>query len=578
MRDFASLGRWLGDHPRGLLLAQLVLLHLTLMAGPASALGRSLMMAHLGLFVLWQPFFGNEKNLARGHLLMLSVAVGIAAAFLNFGLLTLWVMLLASIIGGKIFILGSRWTRWFHLLALAYLVATLLVFLLPPLLPSAVMISVPLDILARYFLPFVFVPMVALPRERQVTDRREMIDFAYSVFIFLLLAVVLLGAVAGMLLTGLGYVESLLMVLVVMGGVLLFLGWVWSPRGAFSGLGALVSRYLLSANLPFEFWVEHLAAYPLEQGKPEEFLAWSCERLTQEVAWISGVGWEDMAGQSKGTVGVAEGQKTVFRRNDISLTLHTAQPLTPMLIWQLNILIHLVEEFYRARQRERQLRQLSYLQAVYETGSRLTHDIKNLLQSLNTLCVAASREGEHPSPEFQRLLMRQLPTVAQRLQQTLDKLGHPSMESTTWILARVWWADAMRRFSELGVEFSSTGDILTALVPSNLFASALENMVQNALEKRQMQPALKVWANLSASPDGVILSVEDNGSPLAPGPAAEIGRGPVASENGLGIGLYQLSRQAENCQYVLELAENREGAVRFVLRPVAGAAIDDRGT
>jgi len=572
VKDFISLGRWLGEHPRWLLLAQLVLLHLTLMAGPASGLGRSLMMAHVGLFVLWQPFVGGEKKLARGHVLMLLVVVGIAAAFLSLGLMTLWVMLLASIIGGKIFILGSRWTRWFHLLALAYLVATLLVFLLPPLLPAAALISVPLDTVARYFLPLVFLPMLALPGEKQVTDRREMIDFAYSVFIFLLLAVVLLGSIAGMLLTGLGYVESLLVVLVVMGGALLFLGWVWSPRGAFSGLGALVSRYLLSANLPFEFWVEHLAAYPLEGGKPEDFLVWACERLTQEIAWLSGVGWEDVESQSHGLVGVAAGQPTVFRRSDISLTLHTAQPLTPMLIWQLNILIHLIEEFYRARQRARQLRQLSYLQAVYETGSRLTHDIKNLLQSLNTLCVAASREGDQPSPEFQRLLMRQLPTVAQRLQQTLDKLGQPSLESSTWILARLWWADAARRFAAQNVEFVSIGDISTALAPSNLFASALENMLQNALEKKPMQPSLKVKVSLVASPEGVILAVEDDGSPLAPGLAADIGRGPVASENGLGIGLYQLARQAATSQYVLELADNRAGAVRFVLRPAAGVA------
>ncbi|MRR50499.1 MAG: sensor histidine kinase [Rhodocyclaceae bacterium] len=573
MKDFVSLGRWLAEHPRWLLMAQLVLLHLTLMAGPASALGRSLMMAHLGLFVLWQPFVGGEKKLAREHVMMLFVVVGIAATFLNFGLLTLWVMLLASIIGGKIFILGSRWTRWFHLLALAYLVATLLVFLLPPLLPSAVLISVPLDTVARYFLPMVFLPMLALPGERQVTDRREMIDFAYSVFIFLLLAVVLLGAIAGMLLTGLGYVESLLVVLVVMGGALLFLGWVWSPRGAFSGLGALVSRYLLSANLPFEFWVEHLAAYPLEAGRPEDFLKWACERLTQEITWLSGVAWEDTAGRSKGLVGGEVGQPTVFRRSDICLTLYTAQPLTPMLIWQLNILIHLMEEFFRARQRAQQLRQLSYLQAVYETGSRLTHDIKNLLQSLNTLCVAASREGDQPSPEFQRLLMRQLPTVAQRLQQTLDKLGQPSMESSSWVLAQVWWADVERRFSDQGVQFSSTGDISKALVPSSLFASALENMVQNALEKRRILPSLKVWANLAACPEGVILSVEDDGSPLPQALAEEIGRGPVASDNGLGIGLYQLSRQAVTSQYVLELAENRAGAVRFVLRPATGATL-----
>jgi len=71
-------------------------------------------------------------------------------------------------------------------------------------------------------------------------------------------------------------------------------------------------------------------------------------------------------------------------------------------------------EFYVAKLREAQLRQSSYLQAVHETGARTTHDIKNLLQSLNVLCSVAAREDYRDWAQLQGLVRRQLPMVAQR--------------------------------------------------------------------------------------------------------------------------------------------------------------------
>jgi hypothetical protein len=42
-------------------------------------------------------------------------------------------------------------------------------------------------------------------------------------------------------------------------------------------------------------------------------------------------------------------------------------------------------------------------------------------------------------------------------------------------------------------------------------------------------------------------------------------RGPVPSERGLGIGLYQAARQAEAAGYSLSLETNRDGEVSFTL-------------
>ena len=64
----------------------------------------------------------------------------------------------------------------------------------------------------------------------------------------------------------------------------------------------------------------------------------------------------------------------------------------PTLHWHLHLLGQLLGEFYVAKLREEKLRQASYLQAVHETGARMTHDIKNLLQSLNVLTSVAARD------------------------------------------------------------------------------------------------------------------------------------------------------------------------------------------
>jgi len=560
---------WLAPRRRGILLAMLVLLHLALLEGVGSLMDRILMVIHIGLFFLWQPFVRAEQRLSLGHLAMILGMVAATVMLQGTALMMLWTMLLAGIIGGKIFVLGTRWNRIFHLAALTYLIAALLIFLLPDLLPATVVISLPLDRLARYGLPLIFVAMLAMPAERHVQERPEMIDFAYSVFVFLLLAVLVLGSVAAMLLAGLDYVGSLLVVLLAMGAVLLFLGWSWNPRGGFSGIGVFVSRYLLSASLPFELWVESLAAYPAGETEPREFLDRACSQLLREVAWVNGVAWSAEA--DSGVVGRRDGHVVRFGQNEVNFDLYTDHPLTPSMIWQFNILLQLLNEFYLARLRERKLRELSYLQAIYETGSRLTHDVKNILQSLNALCTAVAAEGATASPEFQGLMRRQLPAIAQRLRQTLDKLGHPPGDLGTLTQADRWWREVQDTFAGRAIAFASAGDLAGQVLPVGLFSSAAENLLQNALDKRQLQPGIAIEALLSADAGGMIFQVCDDGTAIPPGLAGRLGVEPVKSENGLGIGVYQVARLAANSGYRLELNANLPGRVCFRLAPAVTA-------
>jgi hypothetical protein len=55
------------------------------------------------------------------------------------------------------------------------------------------------------------------------------VDFVYSLFVFLLLAVLMLGTLAAMLLLDSGYVEALLQTLMVTGAMLMMLGLACEP-------------------------------------------------------------------------------------------------------------------------------------------------------------------------------------------------------------------------------------------------------------------------------------------------------------------------------------------------------------
>ena len=62
------------------------------------------------------------------------------------------------------------------------------------------------------------------------------------------------------------------------------------------------------------------------------------------------------------------------------------------------------------------------------------------------------------------------------------------------------------------------------------------------------------------------LTIHDEGDSVPKAVAARLFAAPVPSRNGLGIGLYQAAKQAEQAGYSLELVSNSPGNVCFELR------------
>ena len=548
---------------RWLLLALLAALYVVLWQGPDTLFGRTLFIAHLGLFILWQPFVHTGQRLSLMSLVAVLAVALLAGFYLKGWMITLWIMMLAGIVGGKVLLYDTRAARLFYLLALSFLVVALMLLAAPLAVPQA---KPPTEIvwLGHAGLGMLLLVMALLPQEQEVDSSREVVDFVYSLFIFLLLTVLMLGSLAAMLLLGSGYVEALLQTLLVTGVVLLLLGLVANPRSGFAGIGSLISRYLMSIGLPVEQWLEALSNLALREEDPQAFLEQACVEIAQRLPWVKGGEW--IAGSNRGSFGACEGRRWEFSHGGMVLVLYTLHAPSPTLIWHYNLLAQLLAQFHADKQRALALKQLSYMRAIHETGARLTHDIKNLLQSLNALCSAGLEPGAETSIEYQSLLRRQLPAISERLAETLGKLNAPQgLAHARRIDAAEWWRELTQRLASLEwIDLESEGALVGDL-PFEVFAGVTDNLVRNAAEKHLREPGIRLSIRLARKGANFELSVCDSGSAMADRIATALFLGPVASESGYGIGLYQAARHATAAGYCLELAENRPGRVCFRL-------------
>ena len=549
-------------HWRLVVIAMLLLLHVAAFRGVTDPWARALLLAHLGLLLLWQPFLSAEQRVSTVQgVILLAVAVGIML-HLDWWLLAFWVVVIAGLVGGKVYQHDAKWQRRAYLVMLAYLLALLAIVILPEIAPRRE-INADTRRAAEYMLPLAFVLIALFPAERESGEAAQVIDFFYSVFLMLLLVVVILGSFTFMTVTRSGYLQALTYTVFLTAAAVLLVGLAWNPRSG-GGLGVFFARYLFSIGLPVERWLQVLAELLRTEALPARFLEHAVASLARLPA-VAGVAWRAAAGQ--GQCGERAPQVVRYENADVELTIFSRYRLTPALQWHLELLGRLLGEFYVAKLREEKLREASYLQAVHETGARTTHDIKNLLQSLNVLVSVAADSDAHDPARLNALVRRQLPLVAQRLTQTLDRLQRPHPESESYIPAGAWWDGLVRQYQNEGVEFASLHTSAKAMVPRILFDSVADNLIRNALAK-----GARVSASLEVAGD-IVFRVCDDGQAVPAELADGLLRAPVASAGGLGIGLYQAARQAEDAGFRLLLEKNADGEVCFALRGGTPAAM-----
>jgi len=555
---------------RWIFLVFLGVLHLVFFQEPSTTLGRVLFLSHIGLGLLWQPFVQPRRRVEFAGTVVVMVSAALLAYFLNWGLLLFWTMLLAGVAGGKVFLFPDRWERLFHLLALGYLVTVALTLILPQLLLTPHLAETALPDVMLYLSPLILLGMAVLPMGRSASgDRAEIVDFIYGVLVFLLLAVIVLGSLSFSLFFKASYAEALLATLALVSGTLLLMGLIWDPRSGFGGLGAAMAQHVMSLGLPVEDWLESLAEISRKEEDPDRFLALACSELPQRLPGVVGGSWDDQNGHH--TFGEQQGHLLVLSSGRLKFGLVTRVQSSPGMRWHYDLVIRILAEFYLGKWRAQELSRLTYIEAIHETGARLTHDVKNLLQSMDTLCAAAEQEGGTPSAGFHALLRRQLPEISTRLRQTLEKLAKPGKAEPAQPMPATNWRVALeKRYAADWLDFSEEGSLAACRVNDPaLFSSIAENLLQNIVEKRRSDPEITAEVRLFCRENKLGLEVSDTGGDIAEEIATKLFKQRLPSENGLGVGLYQCARLAEQGGYRLELTENRTGCVRFRLAAVA---------
>ncbi len=415
----------------------------------------------------------------------------------------------------------------------------------------------------RFVLPLLLLALLPMKVDSDRASEPLAVDLLYSVLLFLLVTALVLGSFVLKVISSGDYPSALAQTLFVIALVLLVLSWLWNPHGGFSGVKYLVSRYFLTIGLPFEIWMRNLAEHAQREPQPARFLALATGRHGR-----SAVGGRRRLANRAGSRGRSERDSKFhaeFALQELDLDIYTHSSLSPALTVHLKLLAQLLGYFYEAKQREQQQRQNAYHQAIFETGARLTHDVKNLLQSLKSLCSAVEHSSGHDADKLQALMQRQLPQIAQRLQATLDKLRAPSESPMEMVDAIAWWEQLKQRYADRNIEFILGSRAIEGVLPGDLFNSVAENLLENALFKAKNEPGLQISAQLASAGRAHSLRVCDDGSAIRASVAETLFSGAVKSQTGLGIGLYQAAKQAERLGYRLAIAGNDRGMVCFEL-------------
>lgn len=556
------------------LMALMILsLHALLIWGEVNHLHSALFLCHYGFFLLWQPVMRQTNKLSWQAALIIVIGAGLAISYISWWGIAFWLAGLFALIGGRIFSSESDRSRLPYILAATYLLAILLLWVVPKLLNANDDLAAA-EFLLIYLLPILPLTILFLSAKNKPETQTPNIDFFYTLLIFLLTLIVVLGSFAIGVIWQIHYIKLLIIAVLSLAATLVALSWLWNPSATFSGLELLMSRYLLSLGLPFEQWIRQIAMHADYESTADNFLQAAMRELAA-LNWVSGVMWQ--VENANHQIGDATRFISTFNFQQLHLTLYSRWQFSPAMYLHVQLLTQILSEFYEAKRREETISQNTYMQTFYETGSRLTHDIKNILQSLDTLSAAAEQSnnsGNNANDDIKliELIKKQLPRLSQRLAATLTKLARPSIDKKSQAKVATWWK-SFKQFNthhlstHYQVQFETPASLPKADIDPEVLDSVVDNLLQNALEKAKLEANTIIKVALMPS-QHFCLEVTDTGSAMPTAVAEQLFKAHISSKNGLGVGLYHAAQQAKQAGYQLSLVDNRDGEVRFRLEMI----------
>ncbi len=519
----------------------------------------SFLIAHFGFFLLWQPVVKKQSTFNTKQLFVLSVLIFAFIYWFNPWLNVLWSLLLLTLLTGRIFARGL--SRAAYGFAVIILFLELILITTPELFHLAALSS---SIQSTFSMVLIILPLTLLFIPVTDTSSKQ-VDFIRGFLVVLLIIFLCMSSVLISLTAQQAYIESLAISVIILSLFLLLAALLWTPRGGFFGLARLWEKYILDIGGPFEEWITHVSTLESTTSlRAEKFLSASLHYLMQQ-HWICGVSW-----QTNSDTGF-EGEKSSYTINiddeKLKLIVYTYTPVGPSLLLHAKLLLSVLTFYYRAKLQEQQLIKQAHMQAIHETGSKLTHDMKNILQSTQTMTQIIN-DNDSQMSEIIDILKKQMPLLTQRLNTTLEKLRAPQNTDPVIKILNgsllLWWDQLQHRYAGRHIQFS-TDITKDREIPIDVFTTVIENLLDNARSKRSREPELKIAVKLTSVDEKLHLSVTDTGSVINKQIAQQIFKEVVSSQDGFGIGLYQSYELAKNHGFELSVSENTDGNVCFTL-------------
>ena len=549
-----------------ILATMLIFLHSALWVDFGSPLSRALILIHLGLFLIWQPIQKSDQSITWYNAVIFMSLTLAFSYWINWWLIFVWLILLIGIVGGRVFV--NRVERYVYFLVMIFLVSELLVICVPSLFSIADYPST--YNLLQYFIPSIALIILFFPKPTLTIPSHSAysVDVLYAITASLLAGLLALGSLVIMYKNGSDYFTSLIQTLLVIGICLLLISWLLSAQYGFKGLSQIWERSLLNIGTPFEDWLSDLSNLKEEKKSSKEFLEAAFNKLIT-LPWMSGIEWDNP--ESNGMLGKKSKYKINLEINGQPVTLYAHVPTGGALLLHCKLLIRLIEYFYESKLNEHELAKQAHLQAIYETGARITHDIKNLLQSMHSMVTILQADTSETDSKSVLILKKQFPYFIQRLEQAMNKLQTPKQlehdqPAEENIYLSDWWREVTTHYKNQNIKFDATiqEDIL---VPFELFNSVIENLLDNAISKRKNDPKIEILVTLNANNiNNIILIIADTGDSIDKNVTNILFKEPVKSDSGLGIGLLQAYKHAVSMNYILCLKHNYTGNVAFELR------------
>ena len=524
-------------------------------------IAQSFLIIHFGFFLLWQPVINQQSSFSSTQIIALLILIFAFIYWFNPWLNAFWALLLLTLLTGRIFARGLARAAY----GLAVIALFLeLVLVTTPKLFDLVAIS---SLLQPYFHNLLLLlPLILLLIPSTSSTSSKQIDFIRGFFVVLLVIFLCMSSALISLTTQQVYIESLAISVTILSLFLLLTAFLWSPRAGFTGLAQLLEKYILNIGGPFEQWFTHVSTLEANAGlRPTNFLSASLRYLMQQ-HWICGASWQ--TSEESGSEGETSSYQVNINDEKLKLVIYTYMPVGPSLLFHSKLLLSVLTFYYRAKLQEQQLIKQAHMQAIYETGSKLTHDVKNILQSTQMISQIIN-DTDSEMQEIIDALKKQMPLLTQRLNSTLEKLRAPenydiNTQATSGSLLH-WWNQLQLRCTGRHIDFSSDVDE-DHEIPIDIFTTVMENLLDNARSKRIREPKLNIHVKLTNTKNQLQLSVSDTGSAIKPEISQHLFKEVVSSQDGFGIGLYQSYELAKNHSYELAIAENTEGHVCFTLK------------